>query len=52
VLLLLDDRYAQEEYDSLLPAHIRPERVQSLPEITQKAKLFWRQSREGGQGHG
>ena len=52
VLLLLDDRYAQEEYDSLLPAHIRPERVQSIPEITQKAKLFWRQSREGGQGHG
>jgi len=48
VLLLLDDRYAQADYEALLPVHIQTERVQSIMEITRKAQAFWGHQQEGG----
>lgn len=52
VLLLLDDRYAQEEYSELLPAHIQMERVQSNEDIVIKTQAFWQESMEGSDLHG
>ncbi len=43
VLLLLDDRYAQADYQALLPSHITLNRVSSIEEITQSARRFFAQ---------
>lgn len=43
VLLLLDDRYAQADYQALLPSHITLNRVSSIEEITQNARRFFAQ---------
>ncbi len=48
VLLLLDDRYMQNDYMSLLPGHIRPETVYTIEEIKEKTRAFWQEGREGG----
>ena len=52
LLLLLDDRYRQNEYQELLPPHIQPERVYSTMEITQKTQAFWQEAGEGGRQDG
>jgi DNA excision repair protein ERCC-2 len=52
VLLLLDDRYTQEEYSGLLPAHILMERVQSIEDIVLKTQAFWQENMEGSEWHG
>ena len=41
VLLLMDDRYAQEAYSGLLPSHLKLKRVYSKEEITSLARAFW-----------
>ncbi|NLX83041.1 MAG: ATP-dependent DNA helicase [Clostridiales bacterium] len=41
VLLLLDDRYQQGDYQALLPLHITPNRVSSIEDITQNARAFF-----------
>ncbi len=41
VLLLMDDRYAQEAYSELLPSHLKLKRVYSKEEITSLARAFW-----------
>ena len=48
VLLLLDDRYMQNGYLSLLPGHIKPETVYTIEEIKEKTRAFWQEGPEGG----
>ena len=48
VLLLMDDRYSQRDYQELLPPHIRLSRVSSKEEITQAAGAFFAQHQKEG----